>query len=58
MLSKQRIVTNDTLDGDVYVPAPLNLPFGQLFFGFKVQTYVPPSQDSSGSPPQVRFLCT
>ncbi|KAM5534070.1 hypothetical protein V8D89_012251 [Ganoderma adspersum] len=49
---KQRVVTNDTLDGDVYVPAPLNLPFGQLFFGFRVQAYVPPSQDSSASPPQ------
>ncbi|PIL24208.1 transporter [Ganoderma sinense ZZ0214-1] len=49
---KQRVVTNDTLDGDVYVPAPLNLPFGHLFFGFRVQTFVPPSQDSSASAPQ------
>ncbi|KAI1782722.1 hypothetical protein LXA43DRAFT_904959, partial [Ganoderma leucocontextum] len=54
--SKQRIITNDTLDNNVYVPALQNLPFDQLFFGFKVQTYAPPSQESSASPPQVRFL--
>ncbi|KAI0372893.1 UFD1-domain-containing protein [Pilatotrama ljubarskyi] len=49
---KHRIITNDSLDGDVYVPAPLNLPFGKLFFGFNVQPYVPPNSDSTGSPPK------
>ncbi|EJF66068.1 UFD1-domain-containing protein [Dichomitus squalens LYAD-421 SS1] len=49
---KQRIVTADALDNDAYVPAPLNLPFGQLFFGFNIQPYVPPSQEPSASPSQ------
>ncbi|KAK7020535.1 ubiquitin fusion degradation protein 1 [Favolaschia claudopus] len=39
---QHRIVSNDTLEGDVKVPAALNLPFGQLFFGFNVTPYVPP----------------
>ncbi|KAF8212136.1 ubiquitin fusion degradation protein I [Mycena galopus ATCC 62051] len=39
---QHRIVSNDTLDSDVKVPAALNLPFGQLFFGFNVATYTPP----------------
>ncbi|KAJ7271878.1 ubiquitin fusion degradation protein I [Mycena haematopus] len=37
-----RIVSNDTLESDVKVPAALNLPFGQLFFGFNVTQYTPP----------------
>ncbi|KAI9057893.1 ubiquitin fusion degradation protein I [Trametes sanguinea] len=49
---KQRIVTNSSLDGDVYVPAPLNLPFGKLFFGFNIQPYVPPKSDASGTQSQ------
>ncbi|KAI0333482.1 ubiquitin fusion degradation protein I [Cubamyces sp. BRFM 1775] len=49
---KHKIVTNSSLDGDVYVPAPLNLPFGKLFFGFNVQPYVPPDADQTKSPPQ------
>ncbi|KAI0647302.1 UFD1-domain-containing protein [Trametes meyenii] len=44
---KHRIVTNGGLEGDVYVPAPLNLPFGKLFFGFTVQPYVPPKSEES-----------
>jgi len=40
-------VSNDTLDTDAKVPAALNLPFGQLFFGFNVVTYTPPSPPSS-----------
>ncbi|KAJ6547663.1 ubiquitin fusion degradation protein I [Mycena capillaripes] len=39
---QHRIVSNETLEGDVKVPAALNLPFGQLFFGFNVTAYVPP----------------
>ncbi|EOR01291.1 Ubiquitin fusion degradation protein 1 [Wallemia ichthyophaga EXF-994] len=35
---KQRHVTADTLEDGQKVPAPLNLPFGKLFFGFE---YVP-----------------
>ncbi|KAJ7774937.1 ubiquitin fusion degradation protein I [Mycena metata] len=39
---QHRIVSNETLESDVKVPAALNLPFGQLFFGFNVTPYVPP----------------
>ena len=46
-------MTNSSLENDVYVPAPLNLPFGKLFFGFNVQTYVPPQESSSSAPQQV-----
>ncbi|KAI8989664.1 ubiquitin fusion degradation protein UFD1-domain-containing protein [Trametes punicea] len=49
---KHRIVTNGSLDGEVYVPAPLNLPFGKLFFGFNVQPYVPPNSESKESQPK------
>ncbi|KAJ7285741.1 ubiquitin fusion degradation protein UFD1-domain-containing protein [Mycena rebaudengoi] len=46
-----RIVSNETLEGGVKVPAALNLPFGQLFFGFNVAPYVPPpSAPVPGSP--------
>ncbi|PPR01476.1 hypothetical protein CVT26_015099 [Gymnopilus dilepis] len=48
---KHRIVSNDTLDSDAKVPAALNLPFGQLFFGFNVQTYTPPEPAAPTSPP-------
>lgn len=40
--SKHKIVTSELLDTDVSAPAPLNLPFGKLFFGFKVVPYQPP----------------
>ncbi|KAJ7343388.1 ubiquitin fusion degradation protein UFD1-domain-containing protein, partial [Mycena albidolilacea] len=39
---QHRIVSNDTFENDVKVPAALNLPFGQLFFGFNVTQYTPP----------------
>ncbi|KAL0946632.1 hypothetical protein HGRIS_012829 [Hohenbuehelia grisea] len=45
-----RIVSNETLESDAKVPAALNLPFGQLFFGFNVATYTPPPPKSPGSP--------
>ena len=39
------------LESDVKVPAALNLPFGQLFFGFNVPPSTPPAAPSSPSPP-------
>ncbi|KAL5529723.1 hypothetical protein ACEPAG_5708 [Sanghuangporus baumii] len=36
---KRRIVTNETLETDSNVPAPLNLPPGKLFFGFRHVPY-------------------
>ncbi|KAF9013911.1 ubiquitin fusion degradation protein UFD1-domain-containing protein [Cyathus striatus] len=47
---QHKIVSNDTLTSDVKVPAALNLPFGQLFFGFNVTPYVPPAQPTIESP--------
>ncbi|KAF4615126.1 hypothetical protein D9613_003152 [Agrocybe pediades] len=44
-----RIVSNSTLETETKVPAALNLPFGQLFFGFNVQPYTPP-EPAPGSP--------
>ena len=41
--SKRKIVSNDTLESSVKVPAALNLPFGQMFFGFNVTAYTSPS---------------
>jgi hypothetical protein len=41
-ISQHRIVSNDMLESDTQAPAPLNLPFGQLFFGFPVVPYTPP----------------
>jgi len=48
---QQRIVSNDTLEGDIKVPAALNLPFGQLFFGFNVTQYTPPPAAQTPSSP-------
>ncbi|KAH9952125.1 UFD1-domain-containing protein [Amylocystis lapponica] len=45
-----RVVTNNDLDAEVSVPAPLNLPFGKLFFGFNVQPYTPPAANPTSSP--------
>lgn len=44
--SKQRIITTDLLDAETQAPAPLNLPFGKLFFGFKSVPYKPPAEGS------------
>ncbi|KAF5358463.1 hypothetical protein D9756_001481 [Leucocoprinus leucothites] len=55
---KHRIVNNDMLESEAKVPAALNLPFGQLFFGFNITEYVPPSpppgspESGTRSPPQ------
>nr|GAT53259.1 predicted protein [Mycena chlorophos] len=47
---QQRIVNNETFERDVKVPAALNIPFGQLFFGFNVVPYVPPAAPAPSSP--------
>ncbi|KAF8623540.1 hypothetical protein AX15_006316 [Amanita polypyramis BW_CC] len=39
-----KIVSNDVYEKDVKVPTALNLPFGQLFFGFNVVPYTPPQE--------------
>ena len=52
----RKIVSNETLDTGDVVPAALNLPFGQLFFGFNVPQYNAP-EPTAASPeatPQVR----
>ncbi|KAJ7581233.1 ubiquitin fusion degradation protein I [Mycena floridula] len=46
---QHRIVSNSTLDTEVKVPAPLNLPFGQLFFGFTVVPHTPPAPVASSA---------
>ncbi|KAF7440682.1 ubiquitin fusion degradation protein [Pleurotus ostreatus] len=47
---QHRIVSNGTFEGEVKVPAALNLPFGQLFFGFNVpQSAPPPPPEQSNS---------
>ncbi|KZT40848.1 UFD1-domain-containing protein [Sistotremastrum suecicum HHB10207 ss-3] len=35
------IISNETLQTDAKAPAPLNLPFGKLFFGYNVVPHVP-----------------
>ncbi|KAF7973400.1 hypothetical protein HWV62_15189 [Athelia sp. TMB] len=56
---KHKVVTTESLDSDVKVPAALNLPFGKLFFGFNVAAYTPPPASpispSASSPPPVAF---
>jgi ubiquitin fusion degradation protein 1 len=49
--SQHRIVSNSTIESNVKVPAALNLPFGQLFFGFNVTAYTPPQPSSDPSEP-------
>ena len=39
---QHRVVVNEDLENEGNVPAPLNLPFGKLFFGFNIPPYVPP----------------
>ncbi|KAJ2913439.1 hypothetical protein MD484_g6977, partial [Candolleomyces efflorescens] len=48
----RKIVSNETLENEGKVPAALNLPFGQLFFGFNVTPYTPPTAPAPGSPDQ------
>ncbi|KAH9981051.1 ubiquitin fusion degradation protein UFD1-domain-containing protein [Lactifluus volemus] len=46
---------NDDLENDGKSPAPLNLPFGKLFFGFNIPPYVPPSAPDDEQASKVRF---
>lgn len=46
-------MSNSSLESDVKVPAPLHLPFGKLFFGFKVTAYKAPPSDASPASPGV-----
>jgi len=46
--SKHRVVTNSSLENDSQAPAPLNLPFGKLFFGYRSVEYVSPDSDEKG----------
>ncbi|KDQ61035.1 hypothetical protein JAAARDRAFT_152021 [Jaapia argillacea MUCL 33604] len=53
---QHRIISNSSLEGDVKVPAPLNLPHGKLFFGFNIPPYTPPGAASPPtSPPPASF---
>ena len=45
MHSRRRVVTNESLEGHLGAPAPLNLPFGKLFFGYKVIPYSKASKE-------------
>lgn len=45
-------MTNNTVESDVKVPAALNLPFGQLFFGFHVTAYTPPNSSAPTASPK------
>ncbi len=40
-------MTNDSLEENMPAPAPLNLPPGKLFFGFKVKPYTKPKEPST-----------
>lgn len=42
---KRRIVTNDSLENESHAPAPLDLPFGKLFFGYRYVEYVSPDSE-------------
>lgn len=48
--SRPAIVTNDTLREDKHVPAALNLPFGQLFFGYDVERLPVPVSHADSAP--------
>lgn len=44
-------MTNDSLESGISAPAPLNLPFGKLFFGFKVVPYSKPAAEDTVAGP-------
>jgi len=54
---QHRVIVNDDLEDDGKNPAPLNLPFGKLFFGFNIPPYVPPPapEDEPPSTPPTSF---
>ncbi|KAH9035331.1 ubiquitin fusion degradation protein I [Lactarius pseudohatsudake] len=49
---QHRVVMNDDLENEGNAPAPLNLPFGKLFFGFNIPPYVPPPAPEEVSVPE------
>lgn len=53
--SKHLVVSNEDLDKEDNVPAPLNLPFGQLFFGYNIPAYVAPEPKAESVPSQVPY---
>ena len=55
---QHRVVVNDDLENEGNVPAPLNLPFGKLFFGFHIPSYVPPPAPEEAPSPEVCACCT
>jgi hypothetical protein len=52
--SQRRVIVNDDLENDGKSPAPLNLPFGKLFFGFNIPPYVPPPAPEDEQASKVR----
>ncbi|KZT26398.1 UFD1-domain-containing protein [Neolentinus lepideus HHB14362 ss-1] len=44
---QHRIVSADLLESGATAPAPLNLPFGKLFFGYNIPPYQRPSESSN-----------
>jgi len=51
--NQHKVVSNNAYDKETKVPAALNLPRGQLFFGFNVVPYAPPqvpSPEPNGNP--------
>jgi ubiquitin fusion degradation protein 1 len=55
---QHRVVVNDDLENEGNVPAPLNLPFGKLFFGFNIPPYVPPPAPEEEPVSEVCTFCT
>ncbi|KAI0306356.1 ubiquitin fusion degradation protein I [Multifurca ochricompacta] len=55
---QHRVVVNEDLESEGKIPAPLNLPFGKLFFGFNIPPYTPPSvpEEESPSKPPTAFV--
>ncbi|KAI0064591.1 ubiquitin fusion degradation protein I [Artomyces pyxidatus] len=49
---QHKVVSNDDLNDDGKAPAPLNLPFGKLFFGFNIPPYIPPPAANADATPQ------
>ncbi|KIY72066.1 UFD1-domain-containing protein [Cylindrobasidium torrendii FP15055 ss-10] len=43
---RHRIVNNEVLEQEGQCPAALNVPFGQLFFGFKAVQYIPKNKET------------
>ncbi|EJD35515.1 UFD1-domain-containing protein [Auricularia subglabra TFB-10046 SS5] len=48
---RHRVIHTDDLDRPTSAPAPLNLPFGQLFFGYNYVPYKPPATTNATADP-------